>query len=341
MSINNYIADLNDVESKYLINWAIPYSECYCRAYNSFQKTVADQKVLNARKAEIFFMVASVGFGAGLAKLYGSAALKNVVLSRALQIVTKNNMNNAFNAMAAIDASAAAKFVVGKAWDLGAKYISNEAKSAVQSLTSRTVSLGAVKDPLLVSLDLQHYVKSVKSAAHGFAASVRDSDLSESEKLKVAEEIRKDPLITKMPEATPMPIKATEYMEQLMYMSLVMNSDFLKTTKSIGSYKDGHSVSTYQPIAERTDSPSYPSGSVTGNRLHGVEVRKELHFRRPGGHFWGSVIMDRTNLLYKNLFKTDFEVGGYGLDEVMRAEQATRKIIEKISKEVQNKSYGL
>ena len=104
--IENYIADLQNVQDLYNLNWVLPYGSAYATANTQFKATLQSQADWDKMKMELFMTAATIGFGAGLGAMFGKAAtVGSVAVDQALSAVCNRNMERTFNAMARISAS--------------------------------------------------------------------------------------------------------------------------------------------------------------------------------------------------------------------------------------------
>ena len=109
-------------------------------------------------------------------------------------------------------------------------------------------------------------------------------------------------------------------------MLLAMRSDYLYEEKVV-SYS-GYGVLTSTNLGGIDASPTskdYPNPSKYSDLT--------VKYKRPGGFFDAfNAIMPKANRLHTDLFGTPFEQGGYGVDEVTRAEQILQQNSPTLSK---------
>ena len=331
MSIAAYMDDLENVQDQYQRYWVNPYGSCYAIAHDRFRRTLDDQAKVDRLKAQCVMLIASVAFGGGMSALFGAAVVRTVLVDQALQVVCNRNMNRLFNAMAWVESSPAASFMTQAAWDGVAGMLSDQTTSQLENLAFSRPSLNGIQNPQAFQNDLQNYVLDCKLAAYATAREVRDSGvLSAAGRDQIADDLRAAPFFANAPTSDVIRDKerAKKEMELLLYMTLVMGSDFLvEESYWMRGAHEGHSTRTIGPVTAATGSPNYPQGSYSHSSGLGYfsDTFRKVDYRRPGGD-WFSSIMDRTNELHRDLFGREFEHGSYGKDEVTRAQNLSQRI---------------
>ena len=297
-----------------------------------FSGHIADQAATDKIKAELLMMVTTLAIGGGMSALFGSAVLRTVAVDRAVDFVCRRNMERALNAMAWIEGNPAASFIAQGIWDGTASILTARTKQRVEGLVSQS-PLGAdtVRNPLSFQNDLQRYLLTTVSAAHDVAAEVRDNRvLSEEGRNDIAEGLRNAPFFDNAPTRSVIsdPARVRKELELLLYMGLVMNSDYIQETSYwMRGAHEGRSTRRIGAVTEAASGENYPRASSAHSHGPGHirDTFRTVEYDRPGGRYF-SDIMDRVNELHRELFGGNFEQGSYGRDEIARAEQLSQRI---------------
>lgn len=329
--IDDYITDLTNVQRNYQANWVLPYSSAYALAFERFQATLDSQKEFDKMCADLAMMAVTLGVGGGLAAMFGKAALGSVVLDQAVNVVCNRNMTRTFSAMVAVEGSQAGSFLAKESWAQISKFASANVKKQVASLVSENpVGQNTISNPQVFQNDLKSYLLRAISAAHSTAASVRDNPkLSAEEKDAIAQDMKSARLVANMPtkDVTGVRAEATKDLELALYMVLVMHSDYiLETTFYLRGDHDGIWKRRVGEVTAATTDKGYGASSL--KHSHGLgyvnDSFRTVEYDQPG-----SRIMKRINKLHNDRFKSDFQVGGYGKDEIARAEALSKRLQQK------------
>lgn len=342
--IDDYIADLANVERLYNLNWALPYSSAYTTAHTGFKATLQSQADWDKFKLDLFMTAATIGFGAGLGAMFGKAAtLGSVAVDQALAAVCSRNMTRTFNLMAAVSASVPGTFIVEQIWTNVGTKIGAAATAQVQAMISAApASASAIQDPLIMKNDLEAYVLRIVTAAHAVAHDIRDSArMSANEKDLCATAMRTSQFFRAAPTRDLIGARqaAADIMELGFYMVLMMDADFLEeTTFWQQGTRDGIRTRRLGSVTTSTHDPTY--GAVPATRSsyglgHASTTQTSIGYERPG-----SRILDRINTLYQAKFNGDFKPNGWfdtgmGRADVARAEDT----IERLNKLVLAKPF--
>ena len=273
-------------------------------------------------------MALTLGMGGGLGALFGKAALKNVVLDRAVNFVCRRNMTKTFNAMAAMASSPAGSFIAEQSWNNLTTLLTKRVVDQVEGLVTRP-PLGAktIQNPQVIQNDLRMYLLRAISSAHKVAAEVRDHlILNDAGKDQIARDLRSARLFSNAPTTVVVGPrdKAAKDIELSLYMVLIMDSDYInETTFWQQGARDGIRTRRVGSVNQRTTSQNYPtsSSSHTHGFGHSSDTIRTVEYDSPG-----SRVMDRINALHKERFHSEFLVDNYGRDEVMRAEQISSRL---------------
>jgi hypothetical protein len=343
--IENYLSDLENAEDKYLVNWVLPYGSAYSIAYDSYKRTLDSQAAADKRLADFFITAASLGFGAGLGAMFGSAVLKTVVTDAALKVVCDRNMVRTFNVMARISAREPGRYLAGKAWELIEEKLDSKAKGLVRGMFQSLPLPSAPRTPQCFQNDLHQYVLRAKIAAYETAVNVRDSSkFSSAQKDQHADSFYQAPFFNNAPvkKVIPNESAAAEIIELSFYMTMAMNSDVKVTqyfrddgmlVKSVnnGSYDVLTTDKRYGNVITRSDVLREDHEKRNLTHVHKKPIGVEsIHYNRPGDE-----IISRVNNLYGKLFKGEFAPNGlfnasYGLKEVAKAEAALDALNQKV-----------
>lgn len=328
MSIDNYLADLEDVQDRYNRNWRNPISTIYANAHERFHETLNAQAKAETAAADLILLFTSVGFGGAMTALFGKAALNTVIAQGAIKQLAQRNLGRVGTAAQSVLTNAPIAYIAGESWKGLAKTVQTQSKGHIASLVTKPVVREGIRNPLAFKNDLDNWVLDCKNAAYALGRSVRDSaELNDAERSAFAEGFRNAPFFKYAPT---LPVikeiqKATDLVELMFYMVVVMNSDYLvETTIGHSGAHDYSRTRTLGSVSERASGPNYPKESHQHSRGLGYsrDTLKYVDYRRPGHiFFFGSEIMDRANHLHKTYFGTKFEQGSYGRDEIQRAEQ--------------------
>lgn len=307
--IENYIADLENVEDLYNQNWVIPFSSAYVIAHDKFKETLDSQSKLDQLKLDLFLTAATIGFGAGLGAMFGKTAVKTIARDQAMNFICDRNMNRAFNLMHRVSNSVPGTYLVEQVWDTVASKVGDAAKKEVASLLTTPVTSAGSQNPQLVQNDMTAYVLRAKTAAHQLAASIRDStSLSPAEKDAFATAMRGADFFRKCPTRDIIGDRQTaaDILELSFYMVLVMNTDYLE--ESVIGFAGAHeSMHTRRlgAVTVATTDANYNAGT-------GTTTRSGLGFSQTRSTYVaydsiGSNILDRINVLYQARFREDFQ----------------------------------
>ncbi len=304
--IENYIADLENVEDLYQLHWVLPYGSAYATAHAQFKETLQSQADWDKMKCELFLTAATIGFGAGLGAMFGRSALSAVAADQALTLVCNRNMVRTFNVMASISASVPGTFIVQQVWDTVASKIGAAATAQVQALFNQTpTSPNGMRDPLVMQNDMQAYVLRAKTAAHAVAADIRDNrTLSEAERNQFVTQMRAAPFFRDAPTRDVIVNRqaAADVMELSFYMVMVMDSDYLEesTDWQRGAH-EGQRRRNLGSVAAPTSSPTYgvtPPMRSSSGLGYANTTSVYVAYNSPG-----SRILNRINALYLAKFR--------------------------------------
>ena len=337
--IENYIADLQNVQDLYNLNWVLPYGSAYATANTQFKATLQSQADWDKMKMELFMTAATIGFGAGLGAMFGKAAtVGSVAVDQALTAVCNRNMERTFNAMARISASVPGTFIVSQIWDTLGSKIGTAAKDQVQALVTRAPASAAIRDPQVMQNDMTAYVLRTKTAAHAVAADIRDNrNMTEAEKDTVARQMRAAPFFADAPRSDVIGNRqvAADTMELAFLMVLVMDSDYIEEhTDWQRGARDGTTTRRLGGVSLSTSDPRYgvtaPMRSTSGLGASSNTITY-VAYDRPGGR-----ILDRINVLHNQRLGSTFFPNGwldfqsYGRDEIARAERALARLNQQV-----------
>ncbi len=332
MTIESYLADLENVQDLYNLNWRNPLGSIYSEAHASFRSTLDDQDKLNERSAEMMMLFVSIGMGGAMTGLLGSAILRSVALRRSLQLVGRTNVNRVLSAYRVASASPVLSFMAGSAYDGVSGMLKESTKSTVAALIGSNPTAAGIRTPTAFQNDLDDFVLRSKTCAFAIGSDIRDSNLSTAAKTSRAAELRAAPFFRNVPTRATIPDRgrAAKEIELLLYTILIMDSDFL-VERTLGNQgdRDIDRKRTIRSVSEATSAPGYPteSGRTENGGGYSYNYHTSVEYRRPGQTLlFGSSIMSKVNRLHRDLYGSDFEVGAYGRDEVRRAETLSSTI---------------
>lgn len=337
--IENYIADLQNVQDLYNLNWVLPYGSAYATANTQFKATLQSQADWDKMKMELFMTAATIGFGAGLGAMFGKAAtVGSVAVDQALTVVCNRNMERTFNAMARISASVPGTFVVSQIWDTLGSKIGTAAKDQVQSLVTRPPAAAAIRDPQVMQNDMTAYVLRAKTAAHAVAADIRDNrTMSEAEKDTVATQMRAAPFFADAPRSDVIGNRqrAADTMELAFLMVLVMDSDYIEEhTDWQQGARDGTRTRRLGGVSVPTTDPSYGVTAAPRSSFgpgYSNTTLTYIAYDKPGTR-----ILDRINTLYGQRIGGVFFPNGffdfntYGRNEIAKAERTLAQLNQQV-----------
>lgn len=307
--IENYIADLENVEDLYTQNWVLPFGSAYTLAHEQFRNTLAAQTKYDEMKRDLFITAVTLGFGAGMGGMFGKTAFRTVVADQALAVVCNRNMERTFNLMHRVSTSVPGTFLVEGVWDAAAGLLGTAAKDGVTSLFNRPgASANAVQNPQIMQNDLQAYVLRCKTAAHGVAADLRDNPLAtQSQKDSFATAMRGSEFFRNAPRRDLIGDRQTaaNLMELSFYMVMTMDSDFV--VEQTTGFQGAHEINRTRrlggvslPTTDRAYGvlPAMRSASGPG---FATTTSTYVDYDNLGGR-----VLDRCNELYRARFREDF-----------------------------------
>ncbi|WP_426035162.1 hypothetical protein [Cypionkella sp. TWP1-2-1b2] len=326
--IDDYIADLANIQRLYEANWVLPYANAYVVAHTSFKETLQSQADLDKFKLDLFLTAATIGFGAGMGAIFGKAAtVASVAVDQALTQVCNRNMQRTFNLMASISASVPGTFIVEQVWAEVSTKIGAAASAQVQAMvTAAPVTAGAVQNPQTLQNDMQLYVLRAVAAAHAVAQDIRDHlTMTANEKDASARAMRAARLFSGAPTRDIIGARqvAADTMELGFYMALVMDADYIEETYNDPDTRVGGRAiserSRVGQVTQLTTAQDYPTWG------HGLGVTPDGGIRRIAYDRPGSRIVDRINTLHNAKFRMDFMANGWfdndmGGRDIARAE---------------------
>lgn len=304
-AIENYITDLQTRLNLYELNWVNPYGSAYSTAYDKFKETLASQEKHDAMKLELFLTFATIGMGAGMGAMFGKAAFKAVVADQALNFVCNRNMNRMFNAMARVSASVPGTYIVDQSWDAVAGLIGTQSKALVSGLFTQAGASSGISAPLNMQNDLKNYVLRIQTAAARVAEDLRDSNASQAQKDKFANDMRNSVFFKNAPTRQIIPGNAAETIELSWYMVMATKTDFIQEhTVGFQGTREVNRYSNVGSINVPTTASNYgamPAGKHSSGLGYSTSTSYSIAYKD-----LGSKVLDRINELYKKREKEDF-----------------------------------
>lgn len=259
-------AKVEDGRKGWGANVAMPYVEAYTAAFDSYQKTIADQKETDKQRAELFVAGASILTGSILMAAVATSSMRALAGRVGLQIVCNNNMNRTFNALHAISNNKAMMFGLGKLADEAKSRIGKEAEDIVTQYMQNTRSIITSGTPLIQHLQLSRMLDNHELCAKKLAEKTEQSGASEAAKQAVFADLRRSPLYNPPVRAID-PVRLAPKLELCFYMTSILNSDTLIDwpASSIGSGM-GMGMSAFgakeRSIEVMPSSPKYPNPAL-------------------------------------------------------------------------------
>lgn len=307
--IENYIADLENVEDLYHQNWVLPYGSAYSLAHEQFKSTLEDQQKYDQAKRDLFITAVTLGFGAGMGAMFGKTAFSAVFADQALNLVCKRNMERTFALMHGISSSVPGTYLVEGVWNEVQSQIGDRAKQLVTGLFATPgATANGVNNPQVLQNDMLAYVLRVKTAAHAVAADLRDNrSLSQADKDARARALRDADFFRNCPTRDLVGNRQTaaNIMELSFYMVMVMNSDYLvEHTTGVQGAHDVDVRHRLRAINVPTSDPTYGAGpGMRHSSGLGYSTTTSVYVDYDN---LGRRVLDRTNALYREIFGHDF-----------------------------------
>jgi hypothetical protein len=337
--IENYIADLENVEDLYHQNWVLPYGSAYSLAHERFRSTLDDQQKYDQAKRDLFITAVTLGFGAGMGAMFGKTAFRTVVADRALNFVCNRNMERTFALMHRVSSSVPGTYLVEGVWDAVQSQIGDQAKQLVTGLFATPgATANGVNNPQVLQNDMLAYVLRVKTTAHAVAADLRDNrSLSQADKDARASALRGADFFRNCPKRDLVGNRQTaaNIMELSFYMVMVMNSDYLVEHRS--GVRGAHEVDSRRRLGAITVPTSDPTYGAEQGMRHsygpGYSITTSVYIDYDD---LGSRVLDRTNTLYREFFSHDFisnrwyESGDTTHAALQRAERALGELNRRV-----------
>lgn len=328
---------LNKAQNRWHLHWKIPYADAYILAHGRYKDTLKKQGAIDKFQAELFMLAITLGVGGGLGALYGKSALSAVTLDKAIDFVCDRNMERTFELMHKVATSPSGTFLVGSMWGAASSQVSKATSGAVEKLMSDVPQkvTDAIKDPQMFQNSLEAYVRRFYDASLNICDDL-DKMADTDKRDKIANSMLAAPFIAKAPTIDAVSkATASKDLELMMYMPIIMASDHARQAKGSASKSVGGMPGKHKEwdVKEPTSSDKYPvpynkrtyTGLLSGLSKHLASGYKYdylmIDYRSPG-----SAIMGAVNKLHKERVGGAFQVGGFGKDEVTRAEKLSDQI---------------
>ncbi len=354
--VNNYLADLENIERKWKSNVVDPFCLAYIDAHKNYTSTLKKQKAIDKQQAELAYLALSLIGGSILTELFRKASVSSALKEGAVAAMFRSNSMTAFNITASLEASPTANFIIGSLYTAVSGQIKKEVTTGIQkSIHSASAKL-QLKSPLEIQITFNRYLRGIIIQAADFAKNIRDNTkISDSDKNKIIERLKLAPIANPPTTAIGKPRAAkAKDMELLFYMNLILNSDYLRTLTGTASRGGGGIYSkNHGAITTAPSSSNYPGTTNTveisgGLNLFGMQVGGSVTRTVHGAAYYdlGKALKKRLEVLYKektgNAFyqkdNTDisFVNGIMGHAEMLRAEN----MIKTLSKDYEVKLFN-
>lgn len=302
MDINDQIrdyknGDLVQIFRKWNSYVIVPYTLAYHRAFDSFQKTLDTQKEFDKMQMELVFTALSLCGGSIFTVAFGAITAKKLAADVTIDFICKYNMDRAFKIAAFVSENKTAEFIIGGVWDKGSTLIGKKIEKGFQENASNFPAIELiVKKPYEIDFALTEFRGNCEIQYYETLKALLDIR-DDSIKSNLFELIKKSPMCSP-PNKKYYPENLEDYIELSFYMRFILNTDHLVTrTFAMGMMGGGGYIKTGSKAIEATpDQKNYPTNTSKGYSMETTSVEYDSV---------GQDIIDRTNELYKKIYKGD------------------------------------
>ncbi len=304
-----------DMKTRWELYHAYPYARAFAKALSNYKETGEAQKKLDAEKTELCMMALTICSGGVLTHVFAQTTWKAVAVAKTLDVICKNNMNQAFAAAHFVSSNKVANFIVGGLWDAGGKILEGKTKKlfeetrgnfpSTQKWTTETDALTS-----LVQFVGECFLKYRDTARHIFANSKlttaqRDAAIATLTSSKFA----KAPKSSQVNEK-----QLAKEIELLMYLRMIQDLDYTQTwthTPSMGMHGgSGMSYGQKKSIDMSPDDSKYPkSHSKMGKGVFASSSGMSIGYKDLGKSYYNKI-----NKLYGELFGSKLLDSAWAID---------------------------
>ncbi|MGU3494348.1 hypothetical protein ACLBXM_09930 [Xanthobacteraceae bacterium A53D] len=339
-SVQRYTRDLHIREKIWLGGPVGAYMEAYAAAYREYEKTLKRQADSDQRKAEMFILAASIASSTLMVATFATASLGVLASRAALNVICRNNLNRAFNALHFVSTNRTASFAIGAVYD-GAMGMANKKIKESVALLTRDASTIMTDDPLVRTIQLERFINKNMACALQVAAHIQDSPMSITEKDNIVRQLRQAAFF-RPPSRSINEEALSKRIELSFYMAMILDSDTLTSwpdqfVGSSHSYGGGNPAGTLSGVTQQSidvlpSSPNYPRPAPSKQEWWGREAHQTISYRQMGGE-----IRDRVDTLHREIFSQPFfpERGFWdnrpttGAAELRKAENTLNQLAER------------
>lgn len=286
------------------INVIDPYSLAYKRAFDSFEKTLNDQKAYDKMRVELAFFALSLCGGSIFASVFGGLAAKKVAGNVALDFICNHNLEKAFKMAKIVESNKAAQFIIGELWSGGGKLLESKTKQLFSENASNYNSIDSVvRKPYEIDASLEKFKLNCHTKFFEVLDFVHKSNMDSSIKAEWFRVIKLSHFCHP-PKSDYYSNDLAENIELSFYMKYILDCDHMVTT----SVYMGMGMGGSMPISQRgksvKESPSaknYPKGSHKSG--FGYSSSTYVAYDSVGDK-----LVTRMNKLYKSYTKTNKDI---------------------------------
>lgn len=319
-------------------NFVLPYGSAYNTAHTSFMKTIQAQeaadKAARERNLQIALFALSLCGGSILTSVFGSAVLKEVAGSVAVDVICKNEMERAFRVAAFVESNKTAQFALGKVWDEAESLIGNQLKSSFTENANNFPSLAKfVQEPQNVQNSLEMWVRDAYDRVMRAGNKINQNFSSDSDRKKQAlQKLMSSQFFISAPAQRINEQAISIDIELTFFMKLVLDLDYLvagyweETGRGVNMKKV---ITSRTPIQKDPTSREYPNTSkyyTHGTNFETIEYKQI-----------GDIIAKRINELHKSRFNSNF----FGVSENWLGMEKIEKVSHSALQRAQTTLNGL
>jgi len=286
---NGFVDQIGRQWELYVIN---PYSLAYHRAYDSFKEKLDEQAKLDRLKVDLMLTGLSLFGGTVFTAAFSDTTTKALAGKVVIDHLNKSNNIRTLKIAGFLDNNPTAQFVIGALWSQGSGIISSKTKALFEPNSKNFPEVSAItQKPYEIDIALNQFRLNCQVKLFRVLDDLIKSSYSDRDKAVIFSWIKSSQFCNS-PDNNQYPANLADKIELSFFMKYILDTDYIAVLQKRypGKAPIPSSLKKRVPIEAIPGTKNYPEKHGPQGKVMYDDV--------------GQIIVDRTNKLYKEHYKT-------------------------------------
>jgi hypothetical protein len=224
IALENNLELHSDHWQNYLIN---QFTSAYDGAYVTFKDYLNKQHIEKQQRLELAMFALSLCGGSAYTAILGNLGIGRFLANHALRIVCERNMGKMFRALAMVEGSQVAQFIIGQTATQAGKWAGNRFRNSLAKILNYGPKIEISTTKQIEAAMMDFYFQAVDVVRYAFKDLADNRDIKKDDRIKILAQILNSPFCrAPVSHIWPHPAVLSDKIELSFYLKMVLTSGY-------------------------------------------------------------------------------------------------------------------